>query len=130
MKKLKEEVLSWIDSASQENRRSVSQWVYADDGKLFIRLTNRYINNEVIPSIDVANIEIDEEYQGKGLFKELLSEIEIKAEQLGRCVYVESVLNDMLINVLPRYGYEEVHGSIPPSFVKLKNEVKAKVFKI
>lgn len=93
-------------------------------------MTNRYINNEVIPSIDVANIEIDEEYQGKGLFKELLSEIEIKAEQLGRCVYVESVLNDMLINVLPRYGYEEVHGSIPPSFVKLKNEVKAKVFKI
>lgn len=111
----------WLIEKLATNQLRSRDWLYATDGQLYIRITQHAINGEFLPTIDVSNIEVCEDCQGKGIFKQLLDTIETIAQEHNRHVFVESVLNDMLLDVLPRYGFEEVRGSMPPSFVKYTN---------
>lgn len=103
---------------STPSRFPQRQWVGAEEGKVYVRVTTRVINGQTCPTIDVASVEVEREHEGKGVFKSLLAVAEEKAAQHSRVVFVESVLNDVLLQVLPRYGYTEVEGSLPPSFCK------------
>jgi GNAT superfamily N-acetyltransferase len=94
-------------------------WVYGDEGKVYIRTTQRMIApGEICPTIDVATVEIDEEFQNQGVFKELLQMVEQKAQQYNRTVFLENVLNEVLIQPLQNYGYSIIADSFPPSFAK------------
>lgn len=93
-------------------------WVYGDEGKVYIRITQRMIDHAIAPTIDLATVEIDEEFQNQGVFKELLNVVEQKAVQYNRQVYLENVLNEVLIAPLQKYGYTMLEESFPPSFVK------------
>lgn len=130
MKTLNAKTQKWLNNKFENNHLHCNEWIYADDGQLYIRITKRAINGEYVPTIDVSNVEVFEEFQGKGVFKKLLDTIEAIAKQHDRHVFVESILNDMLLDVLPRYGFEEVRGSMPPSFVKYTNAAPAPAFKL
>lgn len=94
-------------------------WVYGTEGKAYIRTTQRMIApGEIHPTIDLATVEIDEEFQNQGVFKEILQLVEQKAQQYNRTVFLENVLNEVLIKPLQNYGYAMVEDSFPPSFVK------------
>ena len=93
-------------------------WVYGDEGQVYIRVTKRVLNGNLHHTIDVATVDVDEEYQGKGVFRSLLQAVEEFAAQHERSVFLESVLNEQLLDVLPRYGYQSVENSCPPCFVK------------
>ncbi len=58
-----------------------------------------------IPTMTVANVEVDEEVQGRGLFREFLTILEKLARENKRWVYIESVINDHLHAMLKRRGY-------------------------
>lgn len=104
-------------------------WVYGDEGKVYIRTTQRMIApGEIHPTIDLATIEIDEEFQNQGVFKEILQMVEQKAQQYNRTVFLENVINEVLIQPLQNYGYSMVDDSFPPSFIK--NQICAPTKKI
>jgi GNAT superfamily N-acetyltransferase len=75
--------------------------------KLYYRLTSRYINHVIRDSIDIASVEIDEEFRGKGYFAKFMIAIEKMAKNNARVVYVESVLNFELYSSLLANGYKE-----------------------
>jgi len=94
-------------------------WVYGNEGKVYIRTTQRMTSpGQMQPTIDLATVEIDEEFQNQGVFKEILQLVEHKAQQYNRAVFLENVLNEVLIQPLQNYGYSIVADSFPPSFVK------------
>lgn len=94
------------------------EWIFAPEGKVFVRVTQRAINGALRPTIDLATIEIDEEHQNTGVFKQVLSAVEQVAQQHNRCVFVENVLNEILLAPLQKYGYTLLSDSFPPSFAK------------
>lgn len=94
-------------------------WVYGTEGKAYIRITQRMISSgNIQPTIDLATVEIDEEFQNQGVFKKVLEVVEHKAAQYDRHVFLENVLNEVLIEPLQKYGYTMLEDSFPPSFVK------------
>lgn len=94
-------------------------WVYGAEGKAYIRVTQRMTAPGCLqPTIDLATVEIDEQFQHQGVFKEVLNVVEQKAVQYNRQVYLENVLNEVLIAPLQKYGYTMLEESFPPSFVK------------
>jgi len=106
------------------------EWIFATEGKVFVRVTQRAINGALRPTIDVATIEIDEEHQNTGVFKQVLFAVEQVAQQHNRCVFVENVLNEILVAPLQKYGYTLLADSFPPSFAKdvnMKPKYKTKI---
>lgn len=95
-------------------------WVYGNEGKVYIRTTQRMTSpGNIQPTLDLATVEIDEEFQNQGVFKEVLQMVEHKAQQYNRTVFLENVLNEVLIAPLQKYGYTMLADSYPPSFVKV-----------
>ena len=85
------------------------QWLADEHIKIYVRVTKHYLpNGEVVKTIDLASIEVEEEHRGSGVFTKKLEEIELLASERGFTVYVESILNERLIPFLEKRGYRRV----------------------
>lgn len=69
----------------------------------YVRRTQRYINGQVMATFDVATIEAHP--QGKGHGTRFFSFVEEQSAARGLTVFVESILNDRLFDMLLRRGY-------------------------
>lgn len=103
----------------ENSRRPISDYVGNEHLVSYIRVTKRYINGDFHSTLEIANVTVDEDTQHQGVFKNFLKLIEDLADEYGRTVYIESVLNDILIDKLPMYGYVQAKNSIPPSYYKM-----------
>lgn len=114
--------MSIIDQLEQlitKKGSTLSKTAYISNDKMtvYVRITSHYIRGELPKTIDIANVSVDEEHQGKGVFKDFLKGVEGMAKKYDRAVYVESVLSDILEVKLTTYGYTS-NGEISPSFHK------------
>jgi GNAT superfamily N-acetyltransferase len=75
--------------------------------RVYVRNTSRYSNGSLVKCLDVASIEVEPALQGRGLFRSWLRKAEEEAFKRGLSVFIESVLNPFLPEVLARYGYAE-----------------------
>lgn len=113
------DILDQLEELITKEGSILSKVAYISDDKMtaYVRITSHYIQGEMLKTIDVANVSVDEEHQGKGIFKDFLKGVEGMAKNYGRTVYVESVLSDILEVKLAKYGYIS-NGEISPSFHK------------
>jgi hypothetical protein len=83
------------------------QWFYFKEYHLniYIRITNRYINGKFVNIIDLSTIEIEESFRNKGYFTKFLIYVELIATEYNRLIYVESILNSILMDFLLNRGY-------------------------
>ena len=82
--------------------------INAREGMAYVRITSRYgPDKTVVPTIDLASIDILPEWQKKGIFQEVLDMVEELARTHGRHVYAESILSPHVLRVLGRRDYEE-----------------------
>ena len=83
--------------------------------QIYVRKNFRYINHQQINTFDIANIPaIQKKYQGKGHFKQFM----IKVESLGIPVFVESIQNPNLAEMLERNGYTMLGGQYDTNAIK------------
>jgi len=78
--------------------------IWLDDGivRVFVRKSRRNIKGVIHETFDIANIStIPKQYQGQGYFKNFIQ----KVESIGLAVYVESIHNPLLTNMLEKNGY-------------------------
>jgi GNAT superfamily N-acetyltransferase len=75
--------------------------------KVYIRITNRFINSQLRECVDLSNIEVLPEFQNTGIFSSILSACENEAKNRNAVVFVESVLNDIVANKLIKEGYNK-----------------------
>lgn len=102
----------------KSTKRPINQYVGDDSLNAYLRVTKRYINGEQVNTLEIANVTVDEDMQGRGVFKKFLEIIEHLGKKYDRLVYIESVLNDFLIDKLPTYGYKPLPNVEPPTFIK------------
>ena len=96
-------------------------WVNADEGKLFFRLTRRLLPDQegLVPTLDLANVEVSRKFRRQGVFSRLLDHMEMRSNELGRTLFVESVLSPHVKKVLLARGYVQ-HGEPEcPHFYRL-----------
>ena len=93
-------------------------WLDDNQLKVYVRITERYLDGERLPSIDIANVEVVRELRGNGIFAGVLADIEQIAQDTGRIVYVESILEPRLERFLQQRGYEEVPKAMPPCWFR------------
>lgn len=100
-------------SAFPKNTHFYYKW-----GEIYVRRSVRVINQTRTNCIDLGSISVLPEFQRQGIFKNVLADIEAYAilNKLG--VYVESILNPVLIPYLTHLGYFDI-GYKPPTMVKL-----------
>ena len=84
---------------------------------LYVRVARRYIDGELVRTIDLASIEA--RYKGKGSFRKLFAHLRSKWPEFP--IFVENVLSDRLCEGLLRMGFKEVREyGPPPSFYFLQ----------
>lgn len=96
-----------IEELLSANRRH-REWFSFDDFKLkvYLRITDRYLDGEPKSTIEIATVEVDREYQSQGYFTLFLNEIEKLAEKYERFVYIESIQRGNFLNFLKKRGYK------------------------
>lgn len=82
-------------------------WLQNPYLKVYVRKGNHYIENKIEKCLDIANVEVTEEYRGLGIFQAVLERILIEFK--GEIIYVESILNEDLIPFLKRYNFKIVN---------------------
>lgn len=89
-----------------------NKWV-----SLYARATFR-ISDERIKSktLELARVEVAPAFRRMGLFTRVLDLFEAKAAEHGRRVFVESVLNELVANLLIARGYVKQRDSVPNSY--------------
>jgi len=99
-------------------------YIYEDGLSVYMRITRRIlIGPGLRPTIDIANINLQENRRGQGVFTAWLERIEARAGELGRAVFVENLHNKKLYAFLKRRGYQDTtlsHPECPSVFLHPK----------
>jgi len=82
-------------------------WVKLPYGELYLRNTNRYIEDKRRWTIDVANVTVKEKERGKGHFKQLIDDLEAGLGHRGvEVLYAENIHEPRLMPFFERRGYK------------------------
>ena len=73
MSKLLDSVKDSVQKAIASGKGHNNFWVTEDEGEVYIRVYRIYIEQKLYGSIDIATINIFEEFQGKGILKSILA---------------------------------------------------------
>lgn len=113
------DIINQLEDFIEKTKTSRINNTYISDNRItaYVRITSRYISGEMLQTIDIGNVSVEEEYQNQGVFKHFLEGVEILAHRFDRTVYIESVLSQVLLEKLPTYGYTS-NQEICPSFHK------------
>lgn len=105
-----------------EERFVFTKWLADDKMKVYVR-KGRHILSPAVGkaqiTLDVASVDVLEEFQGQGLFSEFLE----KAHEMNpwEATYVENVLNPRLGAFLVRSGWMVDTRTVPESYFMPKN---------
>jgi GNAT superfamily N-acetyltransferase len=83
-----------------------NKWVYERKINVYIRRSSRIIGTLRLPCLDLATVEVDENYRGQGIFTKFLIRFEKLAKNENRVIYVENVMNERLKMFLLTNGYK------------------------
>ena len=113
---IEQQLLQLISTA--DSGWSCRRWISAGPLHVYIRVTQRFIGGGIVPTIDVASIEVEESQRGRGRSSALFELVERVADRATRIVYVECVLNRRFADWLQRRGYTRLPGEGSPSFYR------------
>lgn len=92
-------------------------WLSEPGIEIYVRKANRYVDDNVVPVLDIANVGVDGEQQRRGIFKNWLSKAETLASGKFGYVVIENVVNAHLPAFLERSGYRAISW-LQSSYVK------------
>lgn len=105
---MQSEIFNFIDTAIAANKRFNSgEWFELDQIKIYLRYTpQRSINGKMQTTIDIASVGVLPEFQGTGLFTNILTSIETRYPNIP--IFVESIINDKFYDWFIKRGYKPV----------------------
>lgn len=105
METAKKELDKFIKSGAR------NEWLYGDVMHIYVRNSYRFISNESNHSfeecLDLANIQVDDEHQGKGVFTSFLEAVVRDYRHLN--LFVESIQNPAMEHICKKFGFVYVN---------------------
>lgn len=75
-------------------------------GRVYMRRSHRMIERQTLRCLDVADINVIEAHRRQGIFSNVISAAEEAAKLMQfDAVFVESILNEIVVDALTRRGY-------------------------
>jgi hypothetical protein len=100
-----EQIKKLFDDFVKSNSRN--EWLYGDIMHIYVRKSHRFIidndNSKFEECLDIANIQIDDEHQGKGIFTSLLKSIIEDYSDMN--IYIESIQNPAVEHIAKKFGF-------------------------
>ena len=97
-------------------------WIQEKNIRIYVRRSQRFIDDKAIPCLDIGSVEVDENKWGQGIFTKFLNRFEAEAKKLKRAVFIESVINERLLAHLKnKRGYRIKSENEPTSVYKLSS---------
>ena len=87
-------------------------WIYGDYMHIFVRKSKRFIRHETTileNCFDLANINVEEEHQGKGIFSDVLVQFVHEFPHLN--IYIESIINPSIEHICRKHGFVEINSN-------------------
>lgn len=86
-------------------------WICGDTISVYMRKSKRFITDDLKENsfqscLDIANIQVDEEHQGKGIFKSFI--VHVSEKYCDTNLYVESILNPIVEKVCLSLGFDYI----------------------
>jgi hypothetical protein len=78
------------------------EWLFYGSMHVYLRIGRRLIDGNMIACVQLANLQVPEKHQGKGLFTALLADLLVWSPLP---IYVEQVLNREFFDALLRRGF-------------------------
>lgn len=105
METAKKELDKFISSVNR------NKWLYGDVMHIYVRKGFRFIsddcNNSFEECLDLANIQVEDEHQGKGIFTSFLEAVVKDYKHLN--IYVESIQNPIMEHICKKFGFVYVN---------------------
>lgn len=79
-----------------------TQWIYEGPLKAYVRKSTRYVDGKYVKFFDVANVEVELESQGRGIFTSFLENL-ITSTDFN--IYVESIQNPKVVHICRKLGF-------------------------
>lgn len=92
------------------NGNQRNTWIQFPLMKVYVRKALHVVNREIFKhTLDIATIEVDEGFQGEGVFTRFLKAAEQVAERTYLTIYIENILPDQFADFFRRRpGYEVI----------------------
>jgi hypothetical protein len=115
MKILTLEAASIVRALSKQNR----QWIdLAGRGEIYLRRAAMELHSRERSGLAIANVGVKVEYRRQGVFSNAVKVVERAAALMGlECVYVEDILNPVLVPALEERGYTIVRHRHNPIMI-------------
>ena len=109
----KPEIEELVEKAEQHVFGQASKWIKHPyiPLEVYMRATNRYINEEQVKTLEIANVSVWEERRRQGYFTRLLKTVELVAKSTCRIVFIEQLHNEWLYGWLQTHQGYELHPS-------------------
>ena len=96
------EVFQQLNDFLLSNQRN--EWLACTTFKVFVRKSIRFYNGESFRCLDLASIEVEEEWQNKGIFTTFLTLLLSTYPELN--IFVESILHPAVTHILKKFKFE------------------------
>jgi predicted acetyltransferase len=70
--------------------------------QIYVRKSKRYINGILIECIDIANVSVDDEMRGQGIFTRFLERL---INEYDFNIYIESIINPSVERIGTKLGF-------------------------
>lgn len=98
-----------------------NRWLQADKMEVYVRKAVHVVQGMKASScFDIANIQVHPDFQNQGVFSSWLAYVEeaLRGNEQFELIFVESILNPHLIQMLGRRGYRQQSDPIMPNMYK------------
>ncbi len=82
--------------------------IYEEGLMAYVRISLRSIDGQYYKFLDIASVEVETHLQNKGYFTKFIDHIITSYPDVN--IYVESILNDIIIHVLNKFHFKD-HSS-------------------
>lgn len=83
-------------------------WLKAPLAKVYVRKSMRAVGDHIVPCLDLANIDVAENYQKHGIMTRFTQFL----ETFWQPVYVENILHPKVLRSFLRRGYVKFEGDL------------------
>lgn len=101
------------------NSKDRNTWIRTNILQVYVRKGIHLINNNLVTTLDIANIEVKD--KNKGIGTKFINIAHLSHN--FKATFIESILNERFYQYLQKNGWNKIENSLPPSVYKeIKND--------